>query len=103
MTGRKHKHTVPDATMAKSAGTLASSVKVGTAVEYWQELEAYPEATARSAWLKVDGSWVRLDDPSDPVERALFAAFTYPDKFEARVWYSDGMIVGLVVNSKKSA
>ena len=103
MSSRKHKHTVPDVTMARSAGALASSVHVGQAEEFWLELVAYPEGTARSLWLKVGNAWVRLDDPSDPVERAVSLAFAHSDKFEVRVWHSDGEIVGLVANSKKSA
>jgi hypothetical protein len=52
-------------------------------------------------WLFVNGQWVHLDSPSAVNVNSVQAAFCEcPDKMEVAVWYSNGVIVGLVVRSK---
>ncbi|MFL5804941.1 MAG: hypothetical protein ACJ8CR_24765 [Roseiflexaceae bacterium] len=79
----------------------ALTISSGVATQYWLELLAYPPGSARSLWLFVDGAWRHLDDPNDGTQASVQAAFcNCPDRLEVAVWYSDDVIVGLVVRSK---
>jgi len=83
----------------KAAGAAAPSS--GVATDYWLELKPYPPGSARSLWLRVDGGWRHLDDPSPNIEASVQDAFcACPDRLEVSVWYSGSVIVGLVVRSK---
>jgi hypothetical protein len=92
------------ATVAAVKKTLAAgltAVTSGIATKYWLELLAYPPGSARSLWLFVDGSWRHLDDPNIGMQDSVQEAFCMcPDRLEVAVWYSDSVIVGLVVRSK---
>jgi hypothetical protein len=79
----------------------AASVQTGVATKFWMELVAYPHGSARSLWLFVGGQWRHLDNPSPSIESSVQSAFcNCPDKLEVAVWYSNDVIVGLVVRSK---
>ncbi len=77
------------------------AVTSGVATQYWLELVAYPPGSARSLWLFVGGVWRHLDNPSDGIQISVQSAFcSCPDRLQVTVWYSDDVIVGLVVSSK---
>lgn len=79
----------------------AAVVQTGIATKYWLELVAYPPGSARSLWLFVDNTWRHLDNPNDGTQISVQAAFcNCPDRLEVAVWYSNDVIVGLVVRSK---
>jgi len=79
----------------------AATVQSGVATKYWLELAAYPPGSARSLWLFVDNSWKHLDNPNDGTQISVQAAFcNCPDHLEVAVWYTNDVIVGLVVRSK---
>jgi|SRR6476659_6927766 hypothetical protein len=91
--------TAPAVKKTLAAGLTA--VTSGIATKYWLELLAYPPGSARSLWLFVDGSWRHLDDPNIGMQDSVQEAFCMcPDRLEVAVWYSDSVIVGLVVRSK---
>jgi hypothetical protein len=91
--------TAPVKKKALAAGVMA--ISSGIATKYWLELLAYPPGSARSLWLFVDGAWRHLDDPNIGMQDSVQEAFCIcPDRLEVAVWYSDSVIVGLVVRSK---
>ncbi len=60
-----------------------------------------PPGSARSLWLFVDNAWRHLDNPSDGVQASVQPAFCEcADRLEVVVWYSNDVIVGLVVRSR---
>ncbi len=83
------------------AFAAATTVQSSVATKYWLELVAYPPGSARSLWLYVDNVWRHLDNPNDGTQISVQAAFcSCPDKLEVAVWYTNDVIVGLVVRSK---
>ena len=83
------------------AFAAAATVETGVATQYWLELVAYPPGSARSLWLFVNDAWRHLDDPNDGTQISVQSAFcNCPDRLETAVWYTDDVIVGLVVRSK---
>jgi hypothetical protein len=79
----------------------AAVVQNGIAKQYWLELVAYPPGSARSLWLFVDNAWRHLDNPNSGTQISVQDAFcSCPDRLEVSVWYSNDVIVGLVVRSK---
>ncbi|MFM8277183.1 MAG: hypothetical protein ACKN89_09415 [Cyanobium sp.] len=83
------------------AFAAAATVQTGVASKYWLELLAYPPGSARSLWLLVDNSWRHLDNPNEGTQLSVQSAFCdCPDRLEVAVWYSNDVIVGLVVRSK---
>jgi len=79
----------------------AAAVQNGVATKYWLELVAYPPGSARSLWLFVDKAWRHLDNPNGGIQISVQDAFCEcPDRLEVAVWYSNDVIVGLVVRSK---
>lgn len=84
-----------------SVFAAAAAVQSGIAKEYWLELLAYPPGSARSLWLFVDNAWRHLDNPNGGTQISVQDAFCgCPDRLEVAVWYSNDVIVGLVVRSK---
>ncbi len=79
---------------------LEAGVKSGIAQEYWLELLQYPEESARSLWLNVDGSWRRLHSPNTQIQTCIQNAFAQPKLFDVVAWYEGDKVVGLVVHSK---
>ena len=78
-----------------------AAVQTGVATKYWLELVAYPPGSARSLWLFVDNAWRHLDNPNDGTQISVQSAFcNCPDRLEVAVWYTNDVIVGLVVRSK---
>jgi hypothetical protein len=93
--------TNPMTTPRARALPAAGAVQSGIATKYWLELKAYPPGSARSLWLFVDDTWRHLDDPDPGMQASVQAAFTdNPDQLDTVAWYSDDLIVGLVVRSK---
>lgn len=79
----------------------AKAVASGVATQYWLELLAYPPGSARSLWLFVGGAWRHLDNPNVGMQDSVQSAFcNCPNRLEVVVWYSNDVIVGLVVRSK---
>lgn len=79
----------------------AATVQSGVATKYWLELVAYPPGSARSLWLFVDNAWRHLDNPNDGTQISVQSAFcNCPDRLEVAVWFTNDVIVGLVVRSK---
>ena len=68
----------------------------GITSKYWVELVAYPSGSARSLWLFVNNTWVRLDNPNSNISDVVQRAFLNTGS-NVRVWYDAGKIVGLVV------
>ena len=92
---------VRDAEARHQAFTAGATVASGVATQYWLELLAYPPGSARSLWLFVDNAWRHLDNPSDGVQASVQPAFCEcADRLEVVVWYSNDVIVGLVVRSR---
>jgi hypothetical protein len=92
---------LPDLNARHKAFAAALTVSSGVATQYWLELLAYPPGSARSLWLFVDGAWRHLDNPNVGTQDSVQAAFcNCPDRLEVAVWYSNDVIVGLVVRSK---
>lgn len=90
----------PSGAARASTFVAAAVVASGVASKLWLELVPYPPANPRM-WLFVNGQWVHLDSPSAVNVNSVQAAFCEcPDKMEVAVWYSNGVIVGLVVRSK---
>jgi hypothetical protein len=78
----------------------AAAVTSGVATKLWLELTPYPPGNPR-LWLFVNGQWVYQSSPSAVNVSSVQSAFCQcPDKMEVAVWYSGGVIVGLVVRSK---
>jgi len=84
----------------ESRSLVNDSVNSGVATQFWLELVAYPQGTARSLWMFVENSWRRLDYPWESVQRSVQDAFNHSDKFEVIVWFDAQEVVGLVVRSK---
>jgi hypothetical protein len=83
------------------AFAAAAAVQSGVATKYWLELVPYPPGSARSLWLFVANVWRHLDNPNDGTQISVQAAFcNCPDRLEVAVWYTNDVIVGLVVRSK---
>ncbi len=105
MTNRQSDPTTAPAGMqdlaARHKAFASLAVTTGVASKYWLELVSYPPGSARSLWLFVDGQWRHLDNPSDGIQSSVQSAFcNCPDRLEVAVWYSNDVIVGLVVRSK---
>jgi hypothetical protein len=101
----QHHMTAPEALKGSDerhkAFVAAASVASGVATKYWLELLAYPPGSARSLWLFVDNAWRHLDNPNEGTQISVQDAFcTCPERLEAAVWYTNDVIVGLVVRSK---
>ena len=80
---------------------LTATVQSGVASKYWLELKPYPSGSARSLWLMVGNSWKHLDNPNDGTQIAVQNAFcNCPKQSEVVVWYSNSVVVGLVVRSQ---
>lgn len=101
-------------------------LKEGVATEMWLELIAYGKDgkdCMRSLWLRVNGAWLRYNEPDDKIERAVLSAFSdCSGRLQVRAWYlidkaegekelgdtdpkeAEGIysteIIGLVVHSK---
>lgn len=71
----------------------------GIATKFWVELKPIPSAPPR-LWLFVADSWVSLDNVDSTTLQSVQQAFEYPNIFQTQVWYNNGKIEGLVVNSK---
>lgn len=83
------------------AFAATATLQTGVATKYWLELLAYPPGSARSLWLFVDNAWRHLDNPNDGTQSSVQAAFcNCPDRLEVAVWFTNDVIVGLVVRSK---
>jgi hypothetical protein len=92
---------LPDLTARLKALEVKAAVSSAVATKYWLELKAYPPGSARSLWLFVGGSWRHLDNPNVGTQDSVQEAFcNCPDRLEVAVWYSGGIIEGLVVRSK---
>ena len=90
-----------DATARHASFVATATLGIGVASKYWLELKAYPPGSARSLWLFVDGKWRHLDNPNVGMQDSVQEAFcSCPERLEVAVWYSDSVIVGLVVRSK---
>ena len=102
---KQHDHmTAPEALKGvgeRHKAFAAATLQTGVATQYWLELLAYPPGSARSLWLFVGNAWRHLDNPNDGTQISVQAAFcNCPDRLEVAVWYTDDVIVGLVVRSK---
>ncbi len=82
----------------KSASVTAVTSNVAT--KYWLELKSYPSTSTRALWLYAGNDWRSLSNPSSNIETSVQQAFSNPDAFQVKVWYSGNKIVGLVVMSK---
>lgn len=92
--------TSPVASARQGTFVAAAAVQSGVATKLWLELTPYPPGTPRM-WLFVNGQWVYQSNPSAVNVQSVQDAFCQcPDKMEVAVWYSGGVIVGLVVRSK---
>jgi hypothetical protein len=91
--------TAPAAISQKSA-SVAGSVTSDIATKYWLELKAYPSSNTRALWLYAGNDWRYLSNPSSNIENSVQQAFSNPNTFEVKVWYSGSKIVGLTVYTK---
>ena len=75
----------------------------GVADQYLIELVEYPTNSGRGLWLKVNGFWRRLDNPSSEIQATVHAAFCRPEPLKVVVSYRNEVIVGLAVKSNESS
>lgn len=72
-------------------GAEEKRLKQGAATEMWLELIAYGKDgkdCIRSLWLRVNGTWLRYDNPDDKIESAVLSAFgDCSSPLQVRVWY----------------
>ncbi len=86
--------------ISQKASAVPAAVTNDIATKYWLELKAYPSSNTRALWLYAGNDWRYLSNPSSNIESSVQNAFSNPNTFEVRVWYSGQKIVGLVVNTK---
>lgn len=77
---------------------LTATSGSGIATKFWVELKPIPSAPPR-LWLFVANSWVSLDNVDSITLQSVQQAFEYPKVFQTQVWYNNGKIEGLVVNT----
>ena len=81
---------------AAVAHLLPEAAGSGTAERYWDELLPYPRELPPRLRLFVSGAWRNLTDPSPEIRQAVHAAFA-GGRPDVRVWFSDDVVVGLVI------
>src|SRR5690348_3116478 len=93
----------PGALVRRAFAAPDPGVAKGVATDYLIELVEYPANSGRGLWLKVNGCWQRLDNPSGEIQASIHAAFCHRERLKVVALYRDKMIVGLVVESRESS
>jgi hypothetical protein len=81
---------------AAAAQILKPQVSSGNATRYWDELVPYPPGNPHRLWFYVNNSWKYLDNPNQGIKDMVQRAFLGSGS-NVIVWYSDSVVVGLVV------